>query len=553
MAAGSIALASAYPVYFRTDDVEYLSWAATHDDPLDAFRPSEGELFGVVRPVHTIAWWSLYRVFGLEARGYQVFLSLAYGLSFLFFFLFVRRAVSFAAAALTLLSYAALFTAFMHIVFWFSDLTFALELLFTGLSLYLLALGVEGRRGLVACSVVAYVLAGLSKEPAIVVVPAVAALYVWVTTRRKALRRGALAFVVVGVAWALASPYLWGRQGLPLDQGAGAVFDYLAAGWRYYAGVLMTGSSAAVLPAAVFAATRLSMPCRTARTREPRKGPLSDVARPAFILLLPAALAAVSLAVARSGPTAGLAILSVALLFIVVRGGRAAPLAMWGLLPLVAVMTAVPRFAAYLTEASVGLAAVSGVAASRFLRDLGRLVRSLPRAAGLTVVVAIAVVAVGACVRAAPALRSAESAARAVSRARGDFAAAIGYIASREGDGPGVLLVVDYTDLGIERGDIEAMAPSLRATRQKTMARHEVASFLLVMGAGDLKVRNLEWYMSSADREPALALAMNRLEREHLETLPLSLELVFAASDRSESAWVYRVCHAGDALTCADL
>jgi len=155
VAAGSIALASAYPVYFRTDDVEYLSWAATHDDPLDAFRPSEGELFGVVRPVHTIAWWSLYRVFGLEARGYQVFLSLAYGLSFLFFFLFVRRAVSFAAAALTLLSYAALFTAFMHIVFWFSDLTFALELLFTGLSLYLLALGVEGRRGLVACSVVA--------------------------------------------------------------------------------------------------------------------------------------------------------------------------------------------------------------------------------------------------------------------------------------------------------------------------------------------------------------------------------------------------------------
>ena len=526
--AGSLALASIYPVYFRTDDVHYLSWASSHDDPLDSFRPSEGELFGVVRPVHLLAWWGLYRLFGLNAWGYQVFLGLAYGLSFVLLFMFVRRAISHGAALLSLAAYAAMFISLTHVLFWFSDLT--LELLFANLSLYLLAGGVRGRPALVFWGLVSYVAAGLSKEPAIVVVPAVTATYVWVERRRAGPRWAALALLALGLLWAFASPYVRGRQGVPLDAGAGRVFQFIAVRWSYYGGVLMSGASLLAIASTVFLAVR-----SVGRPTEEVRRFIRQTGLPAV-----AALAAVALAAANE--EAAMAVLILALGLVVARRLRSSPAAAWGAVPLLAVMTAEPSYSVYLTEASAGLSVVAGAALRRFARDMLVLLRGLPPLAKKVSTLVLIVAAASAVLASVPRLRSAEAAVRAVSETRLGFAEAVGYIGDNLAGEPGYLLVVAYDDVGIRSTDaLQAMPSVVRARRQKTMIRNEVEAFLKLLGAGALDVRHLDWYVEHPGADPVYALTMNREETRHLESLPFDLELLHATSAGAGGARVYRI------------
>ena len=117
------------PVFFRTDDVHWLGWAIGHDNPLAALEPGEN-LFGYYRPVPTVIWWGLYRLFGFEPLGYQLVLGAVGVLAMVPLFRIGRRVAGgqwggLAAVALFHLA----FVNILYFYFWYSALTFALEVL----------------------------------------------------------------------------------------------------------------------------------------------------------------------------------------------------------------------------------------------------------------------------------------------------------------------------------------------------------------------------------------------------------------------------------------
>src|SRR3972149_9978171 len=77
-ALGALALVLVFPVYFRADDALHLEWASSHPNPLAAFVPAKATVLGVFRPLQSLAWWSLYRLFGLRPEPYQLLVTLLF-------------------------------------------------------------------------------------------------------------------------------------------------------------------------------------------------------------------------------------------------------------------------------------------------------------------------------------------------------------------------------------------------------------------------------------------------------------------------------------------
>ena len=153
-----------FPVYFRADDVLYLNWAKKYTNPFLVFNPPE-EIFKLwYRPILLLLWWCLYHLFELNSTYYQIVVFLFYGFSFVFFYKFVENAFSKNVALLSLIAYFLVFYFLGYIIFWFSDLTFILQLFFMNLSLYLFVVTINGKSFLIWGFLI-YICAFLSKEP----------------------------------------------------------------------------------------------------------------------------------------------------------------------------------------------------------------------------------------------------------------------------------------------------------------------------------------------------------------------------------------------------
>lgn len=161
------------PVYFRTDDVYWLGWALEHPNPVAALVPQEN-LFGYYRPVPTLVWWVMARLFGFEPLGYQLVLAGAMVLGMVPLFRIGRRLTGEAWGGFMAVGfYHALNVTVLYYVFWYSALTFGLELLLLLLAFDALTNG-STTPGRPAAFVVWGLLAGLAKEPAVVILPVVA-------------------------------------------------------------------------------------------------------------------------------------------------------------------------------------------------------------------------------------------------------------------------------------------------------------------------------------------------------------------------------------------
>ena len=58
--AGSWLAATLLPVYFRSDDASYLTWAASHDASA-VLVPAEARIVGMYRPEQNVVWLALCR------------------------------------------------------------------------------------------------------------------------------------------------------------------------------------------------------------------------------------------------------------------------------------------------------------------------------------------------------------------------------------------------------------------------------------------------------------------------------------------------------------
>jgi hypothetical protein len=243
------------PVYFRTDDVHWLGWAASHPNPLSAFDPGEN-LFGYYRPMPTLLWWVLFRLFGFEPLGYQLVLGALGVATMVPLFRIGARLVGHrpwgGATAVALFHLVAL--PLLYYYFWFSALTFAVEMLFLALALDALTDGrtVPGRP---VRFVIFALLAGLSKQPALLVIPAVAIpmLIAAPGPARDRLRWGvgisAVALLLMGV-----TPFVAQRPEALGRLAGGELLEYVSARWNFYAGVLLRGPAGPLAAAAAVVA-----------------------------------------------------------------------------------------------------------------------------------------------------------------------------------------------------------------------------------------------------------------------------------------------------------
>ena len=161
-----------YQMGFRLDDVLLMDWAHTHS-PIDAFSPEKGQIVKSVRPMFALTAWILTHTAGWQHPfWWQLTLTITL-LTGLTFAGLTARYLSgrWYALQLSIALYFLVFTSILNVFFWYSDLTFGLELAFTTPAWYFGLRGLyEGRLKFWLIGILSGCFAVLSKEPAVVLV-----------------------------------------------------------------------------------------------------------------------------------------------------------------------------------------------------------------------------------------------------------------------------------------------------------------------------------------------------------------------------------------------
>lgn len=161
-----------YGMPFRLDDVLLMEWSNAHS-LLDAFHPVRGQMVNSLRPMFSVTSWLLTHIAGSAHPIVWQFVLTGLLVTALVMLARIARYIASSDSALiaTPLLYLIGFTSILNVFFWFSDLTFALELAFTTLAWFYSVRGLlHARSGSWAFGMLAGILAVLSKEPAIVMV-----------------------------------------------------------------------------------------------------------------------------------------------------------------------------------------------------------------------------------------------------------------------------------------------------------------------------------------------------------------------------------------------
>lgn len=524
-----------FPVYFHWDDVTYLRWAQDHPNPLSAFRPAESTLFGTFRPMNLLAWWVLYRLLDLRAAGYQFVVAFLFLATLAAYYLVARRIFGGRVALFSFVGYLALFFPLGYIIFWFSDITFVLELFWIQVSLLLLLRAFDRRDRSYLWGIAAYVAAVLTKEPSVLIVTSVLLFYAW--SRRRELppwaRRRAVPLVsavaLLGLAWLLLSPVGASRQWIHQVSGWSEGLELIRIRWNYYAGHLLSNAGLLLWIGALFLFGHSLLAQRIARRR-----------LPTALLFVTAALLTVAL---RRDPGAALLVLLLAGLPAVVRRPEIGIAFAWGFLPLLALLSLTFFIKTYLAEASFGFALLLGLAAEALAAPWrgparGRLNRYLKPAVALGLV-AGAVVFSGL-------MRDKLAALRVLSDNRQNFRDVSDHILSggcREGEG---LVVIAYGDMGHSyRYGVQFMPDETKGGLQKTMEPYDLPLWFAVRGRPDIHVfQTMKEYLESAS-DTCCVWAMNNHETEYLRKLPLGVLPLFQVSRRGQDAGLYRVWRGG--------
>ncbi len=524
----------AVPLYFRADDALFLAWASAHANPLTAFVPAQATLIGVFRPVQNLAWWALFRVFGLNPAPYQFVVTALFLGCLALLHRIAGRMASAAAGWWAVASFLVVFPYLASVMFWFSDLSFLLE---TTLMLVAIGLLVEAFAGRLsfAWGTAAFVLSGLAKEPALGIVPAVAATWLaaqWRTTEPARRRRGLLAVGVlasIGLVALLVDPSLAGRQGGFLGTGLAAAAASAAERWRFYSVWVVSGAGVAAVGVGLFSAWRA----------------LAGRAGRASGLWLPLGISMATAWLVRSLPSVAVGLLVASVAVHVVLRRREGAAGVWFALPLLGLLSISFTVRTYLFEAAFGLAIFVGIVLEGVAREAAERVRRLrPRvAAAAAAALLVALAAAGP--RLVDAVDRKANAVALVVAARQNFRTVVTALLDRKLPSATVV-VVDYPDMGLDyTRDIVPLPDGEKAHRQKTMAAPELAAFLRVGGRPQYEVVTLSQFLLRPVGAEALLVVMSRAENAFLAGLPLERSVLVEARRSGEIALLENAIRTG--------
>lgn len=520
-----------FPVYFHWDDVSYLEWSKLHGNPFAAFLRSESTLFGAWRPACLLAWWGLYHLFGLQEVFYQIFISTVYALSLAVFFLLLERYYSTRVALLSLLGYIAVFFHLGYVIFWFSDLSFVLEVFFINLSLYFLHSAVTRGGRHYILGVLFAIAAMLSKEPAAFIIPSVLLVYVLSEQREGLLREWrriipllGLLFAI-GIPWLLSSPAYQTRQSLLDLPELSDQVSYVVTRWNYYAWHLIARTGILLWIAGLFLAMKSFLP----RER-------SDQIRYTAVLL---AAAIVFSFLLKQHLSLALLVLVFSLIPSIIRHRKVAVAATWCLLPLLGLLTIKYHVRTLLVEASFGFAILIGIAGNEFLYAFDRYdLKKIPKLARAAIPIVVLLCAL-------PVLGLVQDkleALQVLSNSRQNFKDVYTHVVENVQDRPVKLALVSYGDMGLDyRKDIQPLGDLEKAHYQKTLSPEEIRTLLRVSGRPELMIfDSLEEY-HQADVDTCYIWAMSRHEKDHIDRLQLPGVPVYEVLRGDEGGWLYLV------------
>jgi len=506
----SLILPTVFPVYFRADDVVYLDWARTHAW-VDCFRPSVASLFGMFRPVQNIAWWSLYHLAGLNPYPYHVAVLFSYLVSLAVYLAFIKTAFSTRVALASMATYGVCFYFLTYIVFWFSDLTYTLELMFANGALWFFALAIKlNMRRYLAGTFALFCIAVAAKEPAAFIIPLVCACLLFVKwehldhlMRRRSAFMACL-MLVAGISWILVNPAVQSRQGIPLGQGASDVIAFLMHRWAFYAGSLTAFPAILVLAAALYPLLQKVLSRSTV-----------DPSRSQWIA---AGVSVVLTLLLKTVPDLAMLILMLALPLLILSRHPSGVGAIWAAPAILGIMTIDYMVQTYLVEASFGLALICGTSIVPLVdRIIPHVAMRSGRRKQILAMCACAILALF--MGMTPFLSGKLHALRILSANRQNFASAISYLTQARELIPIPLLIIDYSDMGLvyER-NILPLGDEEKALRQKTMTSQTLEVFL---APASIPVHNLEWWQTHTEIKEAALLTLNVQEEEFLNgTMP---------------------------------
>lgn len=506
----SLLVPAMVPVFFREDDVYYLEWARTHGF-LDCFRPSQAVLLGMFRPVQNVAWWILYHACGLNPYPYHVVLLLSYIGAQVLFFCFARTAFSLRVAVGSMIAYGLFFHSLTYIVFWFSDFTYTLELLFAHAALWLFALATRRNSWRHAATAFGlYIAAAAAKEPAALLVPLVCGQMV-ISKRectdartRGVLMLTAVAMFVWGVGWLTVTGSLASRQGGFSGQTLDEIVEFVASRWSYYAGTLTAAPTFGVWAAVLFLLIH-RMWTRVSRSN-------------LYAFYGSCAVAIIGTLLLKMVPGVALLVLLAGLSVLVVVRDAGGIGGMWALPALVGVMSVTYVIRTYLVESSFGLALVCGVAGVVCAERFGVCSQSEAACRIRRIIVTATVVGVvimGGAI--APRIVRQYGALKDLSDNRRNFGNAVEYVMANTEEIVVPLLVIDYEDMGLKyEQDLLRLPEGEKAVRQKTMTSVALGKYL---SPASIVVGNLRWWEEHPEVKQASVLTMNALEEDFLGNL----------------------------------
>ncbi|MBN2029294.1 glycosyltransferase family 39 protein [bacterium] len=511
-----------------------MQYACENENLLSAFVPQKAILFDMHRPMQNITWWLLFHIFGFNPFPYQVFCTFLYGISFLLFFQFLKLVFNKRIALLSVILYLIIFYPLGYIIFWFSDLTYILEIFFINLALYLIIRAIQIDKQYI-WGIISYVFGILSKEPVAFIVPLCTLSYLITDWKNlfgdKTKRLGITLFLwLTGIIYVLFKPYIHYRQGVNFFSDIFEGMAFIMDRWHIYSDFLISGPGILILITTIFLTTKCLLNTK------------ASIERKKFLLIL---VISTVISILLSFYTEWASVVLFLCLFILaMKRHRTLVGTMWFAFSFLGILTITFIIRTMLIEASFGIVIVAAAAMNDIIDYFGAEWKQFSEKIKIICYVCISLILISSTyLFGIGFFNRYVKILRIVSASRQNLGNAIDYMIENIHEEPSFLFIINYEMMDMKREDVYFLPDYLKAQRMKTMNKDDLRRMFYLLKNEHIRVIGLGEFLGNVENElpeNSYLLTMNNYENDFIQNLPIRKEMIFRTDINGESAFIYR-------------